>query len=265
MAKLYHRKNEIAIDLSGIQNPRAIDIIYSGRMQGRSMLPDDWMFSANNRRIMCLCLSADGSIPELLMEYSGLIQIKGATVIDVSLEKHAVKIALEDIDYWENMGVDFDKNTQRWEALGSTHTPEPSLIMSSIVKNNLITNANEFFFADGTPYEGEYHQHQDMQAMTGAEHSEGSELIYRKDYKGNLYDIRSKLSAKQRIRLESIKKINIPKTRKVTKSDSQKARDIKRQASFSKNEVEISPEIVKTTTKTTPKTTEVQTKTTKGY
>jgi hypothetical protein len=104
-----------------------------------------------------------------------------------------------------------------------------------------------------------------MQAMTGAEHSEGSELIYRKDYKGNLYDIRSKLSAKQRIRLESIKKINIPKTRKVTKSDSQKAKDIKREASFSKNEVEISPEIVKTTTKTTPKTTEVKTKTTKGY
>ena len=68
MVKLYHRRNEIAIDLSGIVQPKAIDIIYSGRMQGESMLPDDWIFSANDKRILCLSLSADGTIPELLME-----------------------------------------------------------------------------------------------------------------------------------------------------------------------------------------------------
>ena len=260
MVKLYHRRNEIAIDLSGIVQPKAIDIIYSGRMQGESMLPDDWIFSANDKRILCLSLSADGTIPELLMEYSGLIEIKGATIVDMSLEAHSGTIIVEDIDYWENMNVDFDKNTQYWEGLGSTHKAEPSLIMSSMVKNNLITNSNEFFFADGTAYQGEYHQHQDMQAMTGSEHTEESELIYRKDAKGELYDSRRKLSAKQKMRLESIKKINIPKTRKVTKSDTQKAKDTKKQISFSQKERVTAPPKIEKTMTIKPTTTK-----TKGY
>ena len=257
MINLYHRKNEIAIDLSGIAHPKAIDIIYSGRMQGESMLPEDWILSANNEHIICLSMSADGSVPELLIEYSGLIEIKGATIIDISLKTYGANIIVEDVDYWENMVVDFDKNTQYWEGLGSTHNAERSLIMSSIVKNNLITNPNEFFFADGTVYEGEYHQHQDMQAMTGSEHTEESEYIYRKDAKGLIYDSRKKLSPKERIRLESVKKINIPKTRQVTKSDTQKAKDINKQISFSQEERTVAPpkvEKIKTIETTTTKT-----------
>ena len=101
MIKLYHRKNEIAIDLSKVLNVAAIDIYYTGKMYGESQLPDDWSFVANKKRIMCFTLGS--SVPELLFNYTGLINIRGVNVIDKDLKSHSVAILVEDIDNWENM------------------------------------------------------------------------------------------------------------------------------------------------------------------
>lgn len=261
MIKLYHRKNEIAIDLSGIQNPAAIEFHYTGKMYAESQLPDDWLLTSSRNKVICLSLGS--SVPELMLNYTGLIHIKSGSVIDRDLNKHYLLPIVEDIDYWENMSVDFDKNTQYWEGLGSEHQIDSSVQYSSIVKNNLISESDEFYFADGTAYQGAYHQHGDGQAMTGSEHTEESELIYRKDAKGNIFDTRKGVN-KERIR-EIMKHYqrNIPSVRGFTKSDTQKAKDIKRQVSFSEKQIDTSaPKIekdmsVKTITRTT--------KTTKGY
>ena len=261
MVNLYHRKNEIAIDLADVQNVASIDLYYSGKMYGESQLPNDWQLMSNNNRIICLSLG--NSVPELILNYIGLIKIKGGSAIDRDLNIHPLNIIVEDIDYWENMSVDFDKNTQYWEGLGSEHQIDSSVQYSSIVKNNLISESDEFYFADGTAYQGAYHQHGDGQAMTGSEHTEESELIYRKDAKGNIFDTRKGVN-KERIR-EIMKHYqrNIPSVRGFTKSDTQKAKDIKRQVSFSEKQIDTSaPKIeknmsVKTITRTT--------KTTKGY
>ena len=260
MINLYHRKNEIAIDLSGVSNPTAIEIYYEGKMYAESQLPDDWFLMSNQNQIICVSLG--DSIPELVLNYVGLINIRGASVVDRDYNRHYLSVAVEDIDYWENMDVDFDKNTQYWEGLSAVHEADTSIRYSSIVRNNLNTEADEFYFADGTPYQGDYHQHGDSQAMTGSEHSDESELIYRKDAKDRIQNVRKNLTKKQlREKMVHYKPI-IPSVRTSTKSESQKAKDIKKQTNFSKKEIEISPA---RTTKTTPKTTTVKTKTTKGY
>ena len=51
MVNLYHRKNEIAIDLADVQNVESIDLYYSGKIYGESQLPDDWQLLSNNNRI----------------------------------------------------------------------------------------------------------------------------------------------------------------------------------------------------------------------
>ena len=217
MIKLYHRKNEIAVDLSGVNNPRAITIVYVGKFHGESMLPDDWQFFANRSKITCLSFSQNSSIPELLFNYTGLIHIKGGTVIDADLEKHSFHVSLEDIDYWETSTGKFSTNTQYWDGLDSTHDRGGDISRTSIVKKNLLTNDGEFFFKDGTPYNGEYHQHQDSQALSGAAHTEESEFIYRKSGNGVIYNPRKRLSVKEKLEILKTKSIHIPKTSKFSK------------------------------------------------
>ena len=261
MINLFHRKNEIAIDLSGIVNPRAIDISYKGIMQAESMLPSGWTLSSNKNKILCLSVTEQTQDVELLMRYSGLIEIIGVTVIDQDLQKHAGLIAIEDIDTWDYMTVDFDKNTQYWEGLFSTHTKEKSLAVTDIVKNNLLTNSGEFYFINGTPYEGEYHQHGDGQAMTGGVHTEESEMIYRKGLDGKLYQPRKKMPHKLRQQIKAIEKIIIPQTRKITKSAEKQTKDFKKQIAFSKKEFKVPVADVKATTQKISKVAPVKTTT----
>ena len=118
MATLYHRKNEIAIDLTGIQNAASIDIHYSGKMYGESQLPDDWQLMSNKNRIVCLSLG--NSAPEVLLNYVGLIYIKACTVIDRDLNIHGVHTKIEDIDYETIVfGVGMDGR------IGNSHTKVP--------------------------------------------------------------------------------------------------------------------------------------------
>ena len=101
MINLYHRKNELAIDLSSIDNPRAISIAFSGVMYGESQLPNDWILMQGNNKIICICIG--NSKPELLLNYSGKIVVNGGDVVDINLQRHYIKVMVEDIDYWERM------------------------------------------------------------------------------------------------------------------------------------------------------------------
>ena len=216
MVNLYHRKNEIAIDFKGIQNIAAIQIEYKGRMQGESQLESDWIMALGKSKILCVSLGT--SIPELLLNYVGKIEIQGGKVIDRSLNSYSINVLVEDIDFWERFNVPFDKNTQYWDGLGSNHQFNKSIIHSSVVKNNLISNIDEFYFADGTPFNGEYHLHGDGQAMTGGVHAEDSEMIYRKDLKGNIVNMRTGDAKKRAMQVMESVKYKIPSLRKKTRS-----------------------------------------------
>ena len=94
MVNLYHRKNEIAIDFKGIQNIAAIQIEYKGRMQGESQLESDWIMALGKSKILCVSLGT--SIPELLLNYVGKIEIQGGKVIDKSLNSYSINVLVED-------------------------------------------------------------------------------------------------------------------------------------------------------------------------
>ena len=217
---MYHRKNEIAINCGNIQDPAAITINYRGKMVAESMLPNDWMFRVNSSKIMLISLGE--SIPELLMNYKGAIKILGATIVTRSLESYSLRVEIEDIDYWNNITSEFDTTNAYWGAFNSYHERIPDLAYTSMIQNNLLASPGEFFFRDGKPYNGDYHMHGDFQSMTGAEHSEESEFIYRKDENNRIVDFREKKSkgrVKQILRKHGI---GIPKTRIATESDSEK-------------------------------------------
>ena len=194
MINLYHRKDEIAIDLSNFNNIKSIIFTYKGVLHGESQLPDDWILMSNKNKVVCV--SSKNSTPNVILKYRGIITIIGATVIDEYLNKHSVLVNVEDIDSWGVVSTDFDKNTQHWENLNSTHL-SINASYTAIVKKNLNAVSGEFYFADGTPYEGDYHQHSDGQAMTESEHSKESIEIYTKLDNGKIYNPRKGVSQKK--------------------------------------------------------------------
>ena len=209
--RLYHRRNEIAIDLSDMDAVAGIDIHFSGNMIAESMLPSDWQLMANDNRI--ICISFGFTNPEILFNYTGAIKINGVMVYSRDLKRTGVPIIVEGIDRWTSHKGIFDSDGSSWGDLGQTHEAPLSGVRGAvIVRNNLLTNPDEFFFKDGLPYEGEYHQHQDAQAMTGAEHTEESIEIYRKDEKGKILDLRKGVSLRKLSKIAtSLKEEQIPR------------------------------------------------------
>ena len=258
MVNLFHRKNEIAIDLSGVQNASGIEIYYNGKMYAESQLPDDWQLFSGKHKIVCFSLG--NSIPELLLNYTGLISISGGSVIDKDLNKHGLNIIVEDIDYWYKTDSEFDKNTQYWEGLGSTHQKDKTIKYSSVVKNNLTSYDEEYYFEDGTLFQGEYHQHGDGQAMTGGVHTSESQPIYKKKADGQLFNPRKKMPKRQIMTLKKKVEKFIPSIRMKSKSYSNKQKIYNKAVQkISKESVVVKPAI-STAQKASIATTPIKTK-----
>ena len=225
--KLYHRADEIAMDLTGLDSVGAIDIYYTGKMYAESMFPDDWQVFDRKGRI--LCVSFGDSFPELLFQYTGLINISGGKVVDRNLKSHPITVIVSGFDYWENITSEFDSDTTRWVDYSRVHTREKGLLGTSIVRNNLTTKPNEFYFEDGVVYHGDYHQHQDGQAMTGGEHQEDSVNIYRKDENGKIFNPRKNKTKRQTIKIlkkQIIKEDSIRAITKETKPNINRIRQV---------------------------------------
>ncbi|QDP49164.1 MAG: hypothetical protein Unbinned2990contig1002_11 [Prokaryotic dsDNA virus sp.] len=261
MIKLYHRKNEIAIDLSSLNDVLAIQINYTGKAYMESQLADAWISSMSSKAIMCVNLDSGNPVPELLFNYNGAINIKSVHVVDELNTLYSANIIIEDIDYFEKQTVDFDKNTQYWEGLDSYHQADNQIVHSSLVKNNLQTKQNEYYFIDGSPYNGEYHLHGDGQAMTGGVHTEESIDIYMKDRKGNIVNFKTDNYKKRAMQIIKKYKPFIPSVRKLTKSAQAQSKDFKKQITFSKKEFKVPSVDTKAPSQTTTKVAPVKTTT----
>ena len=206
---LIHSRNEISIE-TDIDIIRAIDISYTGRMVAESMLPANWQLINSHNRILCISFGATN--PEILLNYTGRIKIHGATFYSSQNQQVGVSIKVEDIDSWESATMKADLSSDNWGSLGQTHERLiKGVIKTSITRNNLTAESGIFFFKDGSPFQGDYHQHGDGQAMSGKSHSEDSVEIYRKDSFGKILDLRSGVSPRHIMTIaKNIKKEDIP-------------------------------------------------------
>ena len=264
MVTLYHRRNELALDASSLTGLSAIEINYSGKMQGESQLDDNWMMRIGKNKILIMTLSCScdscSCSPEILLNYNGKIDIKSAVAVTRDLVQHPISISVEDIDYWENITSSFDTNSQYWDGLNSDHQSNESISYSNIVTNNLQTNNNEFYFKDGMPYNGAYHQHGDGQAMTGGVHTSESQPIYKKKADGQLFNPRKKMPKRQIMTLKKKVEKFIPSIRMKSKSYSNKQKIYNKAVQkISKESVVVKPAI-STAQKASIATTPIKTK-----
>lgn len=196
-----------------------IDILFSGSLHAESMLPDSWTLLSSSNRIICINFGT--STPFEILSYTGNLTIKNASIYDAESNLHKPTIVFRGNDYWELTRETFDTSTSFYENFSSEITKKSNIKGVSIIKNNLMSKNDEFFYKDGSPYYGEYHMHQDGQAMTGASHERSSVNIYRKNEIGKVvdlkkYNIKSTLAKKvKNIKMQNQKSIELAKEKGV--------------------------------------------------
>ena len=164
---------------------RAFDITYSGVFNAESLLPPGWTIVANSFRIIAFNMGEFNPIE--FFNYTGDFSLVNVIIGDSDLWLYSGNIINEDEDNWELKTSVFSTDERHYTDYNKTRTATSGISNTRIVTNNLISRPNEFFYEDGTEYNGEYHQHEDFQAMSGGEHDSSSVNIYRKDSKGRLY------------------------------------------------------------------------------
>ena len=193
--------DSLNLEISGERDIRAIDITFKGRFHAESLLPDYWTILSSQSRMICMNLfnyqsmgpnASIGHPQGTIFNYTGSLLLKNVTAYDIDSNVRNVIIKLENNDIWDtNLSV-FDISEDYYTSYNKSPSRAISKINAvKIVKNNLTSKIDEFYFEDGTPYQGDYHTHENGQAMTGGEHSRNSKDIHRKDANGNIVKIKS--------------------------------------------------------------------------
>ena len=182
---IYQFPTYIAVEFTQIESLSAISINYRGAILAESKLPTDWQLFANDNRI--ICISSKGTIPDMIIKYTGKFELVGGTAITKNNERLPLEVQVSGVDYWDNIRrvwrIAGDKATYG-DYHGKLNTKKfPETI---ITRNRLYSNG-EYFLSNGASYVGAYHQHQDGSIMTDQKHTMSSKMLYRKDLNGNLY------------------------------------------------------------------------------
>ena len=174
----------ITIGDNSIERMVAMDISYIGTFHGECLLPPGWTLMANSFRIIAFNMGSFNAIQ--IINYTGNFNLLNVVIGDSNMNLHQGNLIERDIDLWELKGSSFDSDTNRYEDYNKDKTITSNILRTQIVTNNLLANNNEFFYSDGSEYNGDYHQHEDLQAMSGAKHTKDSVNIYRKNANGKL-------------------------------------------------------------------------------
>ena len=189
MIQLLHYRDSVM--LSEPFNCSAIEIKYRGKFAGESKLSDNWYIGTGKNKILCISLTGGSEVSELF-QFTGSFQIIGAKIISHQLEEIALDCKILDIDLFSISQESFENAGSYFSDYNSTHSSFASNQDTDIVKNNLFTKENEFYYENGDNYFGEYHQHSDGQAMTESMHNDDSVNIYRKNQNNKLLLLKAK-------------------------------------------------------------------------
>lgn len=219
MIILEQYQNELGIEIIGHESIRCIDITFKGKFHAESLLPSNWTIMSSNSRMILInfnnnVYSESASNPQgKILNFTGNIVLKNARAYDINSVSIPVDIKLQNSSTWEDTHTVFSNTSDYYTSYSMSTSKKSPLIKSvQIVKNNLHTSSEEFYYKDGTPYTGDYHMHQDGRVMTGAEHQRDSVYIYRKDSKGKIVKASNYKRLTQFVKMSKNLQVNKNKT-----------------------------------------------------
>tara|TARA_R100001594_G_scaffold24520_1_gene48057 strand:+ start:5221 stop:5832 length:612 start_codon:yes stop_codon:yes gene_type:complete len=173
-------------------NPFVIMIRYEGVIDAESVLPNGFLIQEKNN-IMAIIRLTTQEFPEHLFNYTGNFKIKKADLYDTQIKITAT--FKTNTHHFYRLRDNWDQLNSEWDSYTSDYDYFPEIISNEgqsksfsanktdIVTNNLQSTSGKLSLKDGTPYYGDIHFHSNGMFMTGAKHTEDSEVLYKRKKK----------------------------------------------------------------------------------
>ena len=112
------------------QEVAALEFRFAGKIEISPNLPNGWLIKANNNKMIIIALQKDVSLDELLFSYIGKLKIESVYLYNWELEKRRLPIALQGVDYPEEISSYVETMDIRIEKLSGTldYNPEKKII-----------------------------------------------------------------------------------------------------------------------------------------
>ena len=180
MSKIYYGGGNCTIespDANGVQ------IRYKGAIKIKDKTSDNYHIATGNNKIIIFPIGVVQPLSELF-EYNGSFNIISVLVADSNGKKVSttIKRVMDYAELIDSNAEDLTVNSERLRA-GYSYgaTVRKTSVDKNIIKSLHTSNHDgDLFTSDGSPYSGYYHIHPDGSAMSGKEHTEGSQYLYYK-------------------------------------------------------------------------------------
>lgn len=167
------------------------DIKFEGNYNLESYNPDNFMISYNKGRILGVGLGSTLG-ENAFLKYTGDLKIKECKVVTSDMKVLNITSRLVHNDRFNSVQNNFDGENLQFQNLNKIGVVKgiPNKTTVNIITKNLHTEGNQYKL-NGENYTGDYHLHHTGIAMTGSDHTEGSEKLTIQDKKKRIKNIRT--------------------------------------------------------------------------
>ena len=155
----------------------AVDITFNGVYKLESYNPDNFIMNYNNKRLIGIGLGSVLDENPFLI-YEGDLRILECKIVNSDKQLVHIIPKLLRSDRFQNSIDDFDGTRDKFEDMDNIGIfgEIPNKRSVNLITKNLHTKGGEFVLNKGD-YKGDYHLHHTGEAMTGADHSDSSEVL----------------------------------------------------------------------------------------
>ena len=187
--KIEYGDGDIRIDIGS--SVIGFDIILSGTYELESYSPHNFYINYNKGRLIGVGFGSTLG-ESAFLKYTGDLKIQRCVVIKDSREKVFLKPLRRTLDTFNAVENDFDGENLKFENLDYVGIVGkiPNKTTVKIITKNLTANIGQYTL-NGEDYVGDYHLHHTGVAMTGADHTEDSEVLTIKNKIKRIRNIRN--------------------------------------------------------------------------
>lgn len=185
---IYYGDGDIRIKYSG--EISAFDIMLSGVYELESYNPTNFLINYHKNRVVGVGLGSTLG-ESAFLKYTGDLQIRICKIITTDMQMIILVPKLVRKDKFNSIRNAFNGEQANFEDLDKVGVVGriPSRTTVSIITKNLNASIGQYTL-DGADYIGDYHLHHTGVAMTGADHTEDSEILTLKSKSKKTKEIR---------------------------------------------------------------------------
>tara|TARA_R110002096_G_scaffold116756_2_gene253000 strand:+ start:132 stop:695 length:564 start_codon:yes stop_codon:yes gene_type:complete len=141
--------NQRLVELETDIEYKAIELHYNGKLYIENLLPQDYIVSKNNSKIIIVKFNKREEILTELFNYNGYCKIIRGFLVDKDLQKHNLTIETPTNITWHSLKSNWEKITTNWESMGTSISNKYSnnfkITSKTDPDTNVVTTTRETF------------------------------------------------------------------------------------------------------------------------